>query len=96
MLPTLDSLQKLAAEACRTSNVCVCGRPDADALEADIQAAYVITLRQSIYSSLQQLVKPGMRVLIDGLTSKPNLNLTTGSALFWSEEHQRWAVQPGI
>ncbi|CAB9506837.1 expressed unknown protein [Seminavis robusta] len=54
-----------------------------------------VDLRQSIYESLRQLIKPGMDVLIDGLQSKPELNLTTGKVVSWSKQTKRWAVKPG-
>lgn len=52
MLPSLNSLQKLATEARHASKVSVHGRLDAEVLEATIEEAHAMSLRLSIYVSL--------------------------------------------
>ena len=89
MLPRLDNLQKLSAEAYVGVSEDV-----PEYLEVDVREAQIASLRLSIYESLQTYTKVGIHVLIDGLKSKPELNLTTGTVVSWNKKAERWAIQP--
>jgi tetratricopeptide (TPR) repeat protein len=97
MIPTLTSLQQLAAFACVDNphvSIMWMDSPHAEDLRHDIQEAHVISSRLVIYRSLQNQIEAGCRVLVDGLTQRTDLNRTTGRVLSWSSRMQRWAVQP--
>ena len=97
MLPTLNSLTKLAAFACHDNEHAkslLWNRPDGEELQEEVAEAVAISHRLSIYQSLQDLIRPKTKVLIDGLIERPELNNTEGTALSWKSRENRWAVQP--
>ena len=71
------SLQRLAADVLRSSNINVGDQPNAEQIKSDM----ILSLRSSIYTTLQSYIEPSMKVLIDGINSRPELNFTIGTVL---------------
>ncbi len=92
------TLQQLAvaADAPRESNISVGveDQPEAEQFKLTMHATQILELRSSIYASLQSFIKPSMKVLIDGIKSRSELNLTIGTVLSWKKSKDRWAVKP--
>lgn len=94
MIPSVFSLQHLAADTLRASNISVDDQPDAEQITLTVREAQIMSLRSSIYASLQSFMKPSMKVLIDGINSRSELNATIGTVLSWKKSKERWAVKP--
>lgn len=88
------TLQQLSADALRESNISVEDQPEAEQFKSTMRDARILKHRSSIYASLQSFIKPSMKVLIDGIKSRSDLNSTIGTVLSWNESKDRWAVKP--